>query len=123
MSWKKTVVTGLIASVSIGLAAYWLHSVRSNLLRGAVRTTAPEPDPIMSRVISSGPMARPRDAFRVIEHPRYLSVKEAAGSMGEDEVVLGLELAGECRAYPINFLNDHEMVQEEIGDLPLLVTW
>ena len=43
--------------------------------------------------------------------------------MSDDEVVLGLEIAGEYRAYPINYLNEHELVREEIGGLPLLVTW
>jgi hypothetical protein len=68
-------------------------------------------------------MARPRDAFRVIDRPTYLSVEQAADSMSDDEVVLGLELHGECRAYPINYLNDHEMVREQISDTPLLITW
>lgn len=80
-------------------------------------------DPVMSRVVRSGPMARPRDAFRVITRPKFLTVEEAGFSMSDEEVVLGLELEGQCRAYPINYLNDHELVREEIGRLPLLISW
>jgi hypothetical protein len=88
-----------------------------------VSIARPEPDPVLSRVVNSPPMARPRDFFRVITKPEYLAVDEAGWSMSDDEVVIGLEIDGEYRAYPTNYLNDHEMVREEIGGLPLLVTW
>jgi hypothetical protein len=80
-------------------------------------------DPVLSRVVSSGPMARPRDFFRCITRPDYQTVTQAAYSMSDTEVVIGLDIDGERRAYPINYLNDHEMVQDTIGDRPLLVTW
>ena len=123
MSWKNAVVTGLVGAVSLGFAAFGLHKVRSNLLRSVSNAPPSAADSLLSRVVSSGPMARPRDAFRVIDQPQWISVDEAVDSMGDDEVVLGLEQPGEYRAYPINYLNDHEMVQERIGELPLLVTW
>ena len=77
----------------------------------------------MARVISSGPMARPRDFFRIIDEPQYVAAEEADAFMSDEEVVLGLQVAGELRAYPINYLNAHEMVREQLGGLPLLVTW
>jgi hypothetical protein len=37
--------------------------------------------------------------------------------------VLGLVLDGVARAYPTNQLNDHEMVVDDIGGTPVLVTY
>lgn len=34
-----------------------------------------------------------------------------------------VELGGEARAYPLQILVWHEMVADQIGDLPLLVTY
>ena len=126
----KIVVVALLA---LGLAAsgvLWCYRKAHPIARAAPappghtgQADNPEDDAILRRIVNSGPMARPRDSFRVIERPEYLTVDDAADSMSDDEVVLGLEIAGDCRAYPINYLNDHEMVREEIGGLPLQITW
>jgi len=116
-----TLLLGLVA----GAIAWWHHVMHPGAPQATVSITrpAPEPDPAMLRVVSSGPMARPRDHFRLIDRPEFLSVDAAAGSMSDDEVVIGLEFAGEARAYPINYLNEHELVREELGGTPLLVSW
>jgi hypothetical protein len=64
-----------------------------------------------------------RDCFRVIESPKFVTPEEAKGAMRDDEVVLGFVAGDDARAYPINLLNDHEMVRDDIGGQPILVTW
>ena len=67
--------------------------------------------------------SRPRDFFRVIEQPHYVNVQKAERAMCDEERVLGLSVGGVHRAFPLNYLNDHELVQDEIGGTPVLVTW
>jgi len=43
--------------------------------------------------------------------------------LDDDDPVLGYEAGGEAFAYPINILNVHEMVNDTIGGVPLLVTY
>ena len=42
---------------------------------------------------------------------------------GDGTLVLGVEVDGESRAYPVAYLNRREMVIDEIGGTPLLVSW
>ena len=42
--------------------------------------------------------------------------------LDDDDLVLGYEAGGEVFADPINILNFHEMVNDTIGGVPLLVT-
>lgn len=79
----------------------------------------PEDRRVAARIVPWGP----RDYFRVIVAPSYLSVADAEPGMSDDEVVLGLALGGQARAYPINYLNDHEMVADELAGVPILTTW
>jgi hypothetical protein len=123
MSGKTVSAIVVLVGVATGAAAWWFHSSNPDAAAKTVSIARPEPDPVLSRVVNSPPMAKPRDFFRIITRPTYFTVDESDGSMVDDEVVIGLEVAGEVRAYPINYLNEHEMVREEIGGLPLLVTW
>ncbi len=123
MSGRMVVVIAILVGAATGAIAWWFHKSHPDASAATVSIARPEPDALLGRVVSSGPMSRPRDFFRVITKPEYFAVDEAGGSMLDDEVVVGLEIDGEYRAYPINYLNDHELVREEIGGLPLLVTW
>jgi len=119
------VVVGVVLLIGVAAAsvAWWHHWRHPGASDSTVSINRPAVDPVLDRIVRTPPMARPRDFFRCITKPEYLTVEEAATSMFDDEVVLGLEIDGDCRAYPINYLNDHEMVREKIGTTPLLVTW
>ena len=127
MSGKIFVAIAVVAGVAAGIVACWYHAIHPNAVPATESLAWPAPapgrDPIMSRVVNSGPMARPRDFFETIEQPQFIAADDAGDLMADDEVVLGLEIGGVRRAYPINYLNDHEMVREEIAGRPLLVTW
>jgi hypothetical protein len=41
----------------------------------------------------------------------------------DDELVIGVSVEGEAKAYPITVLRFREMVNDELGKLPILVTW
>jgi len=62
-----------------------------------------------------------RDAILPIYDPTFLSAGQT--TWPEDTLVLGVELEGDARAYPIRFLNRREMVIDSIAGIPVLVTW
>ena len=47
----------------------------------------------------------------------------ADAPLEDDELVIGISLEGESKAYPITVLRFREMVNDELGGLPILVTW
>jgi hypothetical protein len=63
----------------------------------------------------------PRDGIQPIYDPQFV------GADGVDWVggtqVIGVALEGEAKAYPVSFLNRHEMVDDFIAGEPILVTW
>jgi Protein of unknown function (DUF3179) len=67
--------------------------------------------------------ARPRDTFRVIRKPWLLPANQGDIMLGFDEPVLGLVIHGDVRAYSTNQLNDHEMVLDDVGGTPVLVSY
>jgi hypothetical protein len=123
MSGKVLIGLVLVGGAVAGGITLWFQCAHPESRRVSVSIDRPLVDPVLSRVVSSGPMSRPRDYFRCITQPEYHTVTLAADSMSDTEVVIGLEIDGDRRAYPINYLNDHEMVQDTIGGRPLLITW
>ncbi len=67
--------------------------------------------------------ALPEDAIRSIDRPKFVSGKKADKQMGDDEPVIGLEIDGEARAYPLYMLSSHEIVNDVIAGRPVAVTW
>ncbi len=62
-----------------------------------------------------------RDAILPIYDPTFLPAGQT--TWPADTLVLGVELEGDARAYPIRFLNRREMVIDSIAGIPVLVTW
>ncbi len=65
----------------------------------------------------------PKDAIRSIDQPQFVSREEASAWMRPDELVIGLSINGDSRAYPINLLSRHEIVNDTVGGMPVAVTW
>ena len=63
-----------------------------------------------------------RDCFPVIRDPALVPAGEAP-RMSPDEMVIGLDLGAVQVAYPINLLNFHEIVEQELEGYDLLVCW
>lgn len=63
----------------------------------------------------------PRDAIRPVYEPDFVSA--AYSPLQADELVMGIAIQGEAKAYPVSVLRFREMVDDELGGLPILVTW
>ncbi|NJN84843.1 MAG: DUF3179 domain-containing protein [Caldilineaceae bacterium] len=65
----------------------------------------------------------PRDAIPAIDNPRFVEGAEADEQYHEDEVVLGVAINDDVRAYSVPFLSGHEIVNDVVGGEPIAVTW
>jgi hypothetical protein len=62
-----------------------------------------------------------RDFLRPIYDPQFVSA--AAADLEPRDIVMGLHINGQARAYPVRLLNVREMVDDVVGGIPVLVTW
>ena len=68
---------------------------------------------------SGGP---PRDGIPSIDAPQFVSVAEIT-DLADIEPVIGLEIDGDARAYPLRILTWHEIVNDTVGGVPVIVTY
>ena len=65
----------------------------------------------------------PRDGIPAIFRPFFDTVAEGDAWLEGDEPVVVLRWAGEARAYPLQILTWHEIVNDVVGGEPLIVTY
>ena len=58
-----------------------------------------------------------------IDDPVFHPVSEAPDYMVEDEAVLAVEINGDAKAYPLAMLIFHEIVNDTVGGVPVVVTY
>ncbi len=81
---------------------------------GTNRRTAVEEAPI-------GGLSMGFDAIAPIYDPEFSSA--AASRLAGGELVIGAAWGGDAKAYPIAVLTRHEMVNDELAGVPILVSW
>ena len=64
----------------------------------------------------------PKDGIPAILEPIFIDAGEAQFLDDKDHVI-GVTVGNEARAYPINILNWHEVVNDTISGLPIAVTF
>ena len=61
------------------------------------------------------------DDIPPIYDPQFVTAVNA--DLPNDELVIGLSINGDARAYPAGILYTREMVNDVVGAVPVLVTW
>jgi len=74
----------------------------------------------LSEFASGGPR---RDGIPPIDRPKTVPVADAEGFLDEREPVLVVEQGGAARAYPVQILVWHEIVNDRVGGRPIAVTY
>lgn len=74
----------------------------------------------LSELKSGGP---PKDGIPAINNPDFVSSTEADSWIDADEPVISFEMNGIARAYPLQILIWHEIVNDQFGETPVLVTF
>jgi len=63
----------------------------------------------------------PRGRIASVDHPSFVSASEA--EISDDAWVLGVEIDGEAKAYSLNLLNHHEIINDRFGETPVAAVW
>lgn len=66
-----------------------------------------------------------RKPFPAIVEPKHVTLKEADKVVHPKELVLGVEIEGDARAYPINMLTgpQREIINDKLGGEAIAATW
>ncbi len=64
----------------------------------------------------------PKDGIPSIDRPKFIQ-PSSADFLKDDDYVLGVEIGGQAKAYPIRILNYHEIVNDWFGEVPVVVTY
>ena len=73
----------------------------------------------IEKILSGGP---PRDGIPAINKPRFINGYEAMTLKNNDRI-LGIVFNGVARAYPINIMNWHEIVNDQVEGTAFSVTY
>ena len=71
-------------------------------------------------IFSGGPG---KDGIPAIDEPDFESIEEAREWLTGQGPVIALEIDGDARAYPLAVLTWHEIVNDTVGDVPVIVTF
>ena len=74
----------------------------------------------LDEIQSGGP---PKDGIPAIDAPQFISTASARTWLNDDEPVIVLRIGRDARAYPLQILMFHEIVNDEVGGLPVAVTF
>lgn len=72
-----------------------------------------------NQIHAGGP---PRDGIPAIDNPQFINASNAAHVQASDRI-LGIQLDGVSKAYPIGILNWHEIVNDEINGSHFAITY
>ena len=64
-----------------------------------------------------------RDGIPPIDEPKFVSVEEANVWLEDVEPVFVVSINDETRAYPLQIITWHEVVNDTIGGIPVAVTF
>jgi hypothetical protein len=74
----------------------------------------------LNEIRSGGP---PKDGIPPIDRPRFQSAGDAASWLKPNEPVVHFERGGDARAYPLQILIWHEIVNDVVGGVPATITF
>ncbi len=97
--------------VSLATASAHAGSLKTDLTKSLVP---------LEEIIPGGP---PPDGIPAIDRPVFIPPAAAAAWLRPQEPVLALEVNGDARAYPLQLLLWHEIVNDTVGGKPVVVTY
>ena len=90
-----------------------------DMARGLANVEGPSPLVPLNEIISGGP---PPDGIPPVDTPRFLEVDQV-DFLADNEPVLAVDIDGDARAYPVQILMWHEIVNDTVGGVPVSVTY
>lgn len=62
-----------------------------------------------------------RDRITPVYEPTFVGADDVPWD--DDELVIGININGQQRAYPVGFLSNREIVNDQVDDIPIVVSW
>ncbi len=110
-------LTASLILVIVAVAAFSISSFPSPEKGGGHGTRHVVP---LSEIVSGGP---PPDGIPSIDSPKFVSASNATWLDANYDSVIGINLNGDARAYPLQILVWHEIVNDAVGGVPVAVTY
>ncbi len=73
----------------------------------------------LDKIKGGGP---PKDGIPSIDNPIFADIQDSH-FMSDSDIIIGLEINGESKAYPLFILVWHEIVNDKVGETPVSVTY
>ena len=113
--------------IGVVVAVVWWLLNATGLVRAELSNSSQWPKTDFSRtlvdsseIMSGGP---PKDGIPAIDEPRFVSNPDASDWVDDAEPVIVVKVGDDVRAYPIQILMYHEIVNDTVGAKPLSVTF
>ncbi|NNC39059.1 MAG: DUF3179 domain-containing protein [Acidimicrobiia bacterium] len=123
---KRTIGFAVIGGVALALVTVWA-SLPSTRIEPVAPGAQVAPHEAYNPVAAGESLPAgfrqllSRDGIQPIYDPQFTSPSEL--EWPPETQVIGVSAEGEAKAYPVSFLNRHEMVNDFIAGDPILVTW
>jgi len=65
----------------------------------------------------------PRGSFQVLNYPEFINMEQGLNSYLSNEPVICIDINGKAKAFPLNILSVHEIVNDTISGIPFLATF
>jgi hypothetical protein len=115
------VVVGVVIGIMIGLLLPALDTDNSASTSSIASAQQKEKSIVpLDQIVSGGP---PRDGIPSIDDPKFTTEQEADKILEGSELVVGLNINGDIRAYPLQILVWHEIVNDKVGGVPVAITY
>ena len=93
---------------------------RSNSLLRGWKTDTSKRSIELDELLNGGP---PKDGIPSINHPKFVTTADADAWLENQEPVILVALENEARAYPLQILTFHEIVNDVMANRPIIVTF
>ena len=122
----RIIIYSLLGSAAVVAGRIWLIPYGRLLSVTSFRPTwGPPPDLEPVDLDNFDPTVVIPKRFEPITEFPVVDAKQANDWLHEDELVLGVTVAGQSRAYPINILTgpSREIINDQLGGRPIAATW
>jgi hypothetical protein len=112
-------VAGVVVALGFGVLLVSRAGEDETRAPAGASVEAPEPLVDPSEIISGGP---PPDGIPPIDKPEFQPRDEVTW-LNEQEPVIVVQIGEDTRAYPLQIMTWHEIVNDEVGGKPISVTF
>jgi hypothetical protein len=113
---RKILIFGCLSILALSV------TIITNLPTNSRETAVAEEKNIvpLDQIVSGGP---PLDGIPSIDAPKFVSIEDGNKFLTDSDKILGLNINGDIRAYPLQIMVWHEIVNDFVGEIPVAVTY